>query len=214
MKIKNVSPEILINKGMDYLNDADEITLSCNAYSQEGAQYEARILEKGFILVSSETVGRDFEIDRRTYRKKTEAEINSESLQFQMNKLANDFAVKVYVVRDTSMTTGVELIMQERDKQIERYGFTAKHHVDNDEYYLDHQIAEAVIGLLSPEVHGACPEKVGAPEGWDADWFTRMMLKTERERLIIAGALLSAELDRVQLLLKLDEIKSQECEKE
>jgi hypothetical protein len=83
----------------------------------------------------------------------------------------------------------IELINKERAEQIAKHGRTLKR---DKEQNTDGQLAEAANKLL---FHGNdIPE---APLPWDRDIWARMCAKPRRERLIIAGALLLAEEDRL-----------------
>lgn len=95
------------------------------------------------------------------------------------------------------MKTGIELITEEREKQISKYGFTAEHHAYHDEWYLKGQMAYAA-SLLSEPNRNDCYRKK-PPYGWDNEWFRKMMNKDYKERLIAAGALIASELDRIEL---------------
>lgn len=83
--------------------------------------------------------------------------------------------------------TGIELIAQERYEQKVKHGRTVK-----EDYQLnaDYQLVDASIKLLKG---GLSP----APEGWDDSIWNKMISKSEQERLIIAGALIAAEIDRL-----------------
>jgi len=95
------------------------------------------------------------------------------------------------------MKTGVELIAEERLKQIEKHGFTGEHHAEHPEWYEEGQMIEAACYLLSVNVVFVLEF---TPLHWDAKWFKRLCDKPYKERLIIAGALISAEIDRLREL--------------
>ena len=90
-------------------------------------------------------------------------------------------------------TIGAQLIADERQKQIDKHGFTAQHHVNHPEWYENGQLKRAARSLLlNPlSIH------VETPENWDEVWFKDLSNRTDKERLIIAGALIAAELDRL-----------------
>ena len=48
------------------------------------------------------------------------------------------------------MKTGIELITEERKKQIDKHGFTAEHHVNHPEWYDRLQLEDAAINILHP----------------------------------------------------------------
>lgn len=87
--------------------------------------------------------------------------------------------------------SGIELIGQERKEQIEKHGRTIEHDIIiNDKG----QLIDAVIGILDEHVE----HKI--PEGWDIDICHYMARKPYLDRLIIAGALIAAEIDRINYL--------------
>lgn len=90
------------------------------------------------------------------------------------------------------MKTGIELIAQERKEQIEKHDRT----VAKDKLYnKKKQLALAAISIGHPMGHII---NYDAPEGWNEQLFIKMKQKPYKERLIIAGALIAAELDRLQ----------------
>ncbi len=86
------------------------------------------------------------------------------------------------------MKTGVELIAIEREEQIKKHGFTKQH--DADTHY-EGNIVEVVKVVLANK------EAKDFPLGWER-FSGKMSKKTYKEKLIIAGALLAAEIDRLQ----------------
>lgn len=100
------------------------------------------------------------------------------------------------------MKTGIELITEERQKQIDKHGFTAEHHALNTEkWYNKQQLLSAAIRLVDYEEDGVTSiYKKLVPENWDKGWWERLCEKPVKERLIIAGALIAAELDRLNYI--------------
>lgn len=89
------------------------------------------------------------------------------------------------------MKTGIELIAEERDEQIKKHHFTVEEDVQvNDQQ----QLAIAAMWLID----GSIEKQNYCPAEWDSDIWQRMARKSYRERLIIAGALIAAEIDRIQ----------------
>lgn len=93
------------------------------------------------------------------------------------------------------MNTGIELIAIERKEQIEKHGW------DNDSEWESGELAQAAIYCLTLK-------RKDYPKNW-GDWFyKRIQLKKNRmgwnvfkiEMRKIAGALLAAEIDRLQAL--------------
>lgn len=104
------------------------------------------------------------------------------------------------------MKTGIELITEERQKQIDKHGFTAEHHALNSEkWYDEHQLTSCASLLIHQEQEDGLRESLinlGETQlkNWDLNWFRNMMERSDRERLIIAGALIAAELDRLNYI--------------
>lgn len=94
------------------------------------------------------------------------------------------------------MKTGIELITEERQKQIDKHGFTAEHHALNSgKWYDKGQLIEAANTLSMPEIKSCF-----VPINWDIVWFDKLCKRPYKERLIIAGALIAAELDRLNYI--------------
>lgn len=100
------------------------------------------------------------------------------------------------------MKSGIELIAEERQKQIDKHGFTGKHHASHPEWYDKLQLQRAAASLILPDIMEIMSgEKVNVdgvetPEGWNAEWFNNLMHRPRKQRLIITAALIAAELDR------------------
>jgi len=91
---------------------------------------------------------------------------------------------------------GVELIANERKKQIEKHGFTAEHHAKHPEWYCNNQLIEAANTLTMVTIKSYC-----IPLNWDAEWFKKLCSRNYGERLIIAAALLASEWDRLDYIV-------------
>ena len=91
------------------------------------------------------------------------------------------------------MKTGIELIAQERKEQIEKHGRTVEQDVKLNSSY---QLAIGASKLLAYPAESNNHKL--PPNGWDVDIYKKMQDKPYKERLIIAGALIAAELDRLQ----------------
>lgn len=83
--------------------------------------------------------------------------------------------------------TGIELISKERSEQIEKHGYSLQM---DSVLNTDYQLSYAATALLRFP-------RGGAPKGWDPIGWVKIAEKPYRERLIIAGALIAAELDRL-----------------
>ena len=88
------------------------------------------------------------------------------------------------------MKTGIELIAQERKEQIEKHGRTVAY-----------DIAENHSGRLTDAAYGLIIHKYAfMPDNWDREIVNKMLAKSYKDRLVIAGALIAAEIDRIQNL--------------
>ena len=92
--------------------------------------------------------------------------------------------------------TGIELIAKERKEQIEKHDISVKNDAQFNSLMLFNGITPipiAVIGILDDSFQHA-------PVHWDKKMLDKIRKKPYKERLIIAGALLAAEIDRVQFM--------------
>jgi len=88
---------------------------------------------------------------------------------------------------------GLELIAKERQEQIEKHGRTVE---QDKELNHQHQLSEAAAYLAWYFIEEAdCRHE--APEGWNLEVWQKMHDKPYEERLVLAGALIAAELDRI-----------------
>ena len=99
------------------------------------------------------------------------------------------------------MKTGIELITEERQRQIEVEGWTKEH----DAEHKNGELAKAAICYADPNVYCHQENRIIRhripnhfwPKQWDIHWFK----PTDRIRdLVKAGALIAAEIDRLQAL--------------
>jgi hypothetical protein len=81
------------------------------------------------------------------------------------------------------MKTGIELIAEERQEQIEKHGYN----IEEDQHYEYDALLEAAKKLLNND-----PEP---PYAWSYKIWEHMINKPENERVIRAGAFLAAHLD-------------------
>jgi hypothetical protein len=96
------------------------------------------------------------------------------------------------------MKTGIELIHQERSEQLSKHNRTVEMDIRQNKYK---QLSIGASKLLFKDQQIDIYEefKNGLPPfGWDEDIWRRMYGKSYKERLTIAGALIAAELDRIQ----------------
>lgn len=99
------------------------------------------------------------------------------------------------------MKTGIELIAQERKEQIEKHGFDVS---EDAQFYEQQELRRAAMYALTLD------DLTHYPSTWD-HWFANKMMDKRRrmssnefdiERLKIAGALIAAEIDRLNESLK------------
>jgi len=94
------------------------------------------------------------------------------------------------------MRTGIELIAQERKEQIEKHGRRIERDVAQNGAS---QLVSAALHLLGrSSVFDFDEEEDFVPNGWDKAIYDKMNQKTYEQRLVIAGALIAAEIDRIQ----------------
>lgn len=98
---------------------------------------------------------------------------------------------------------GISLIAKERTEQLTKHGRSV---------YLD--FLQNSDGQLSDAASKLCVDDKGGywstellPTGWDQVIWDKMTNKSYKERLIIAGALIAAEIDRIIFIEKDDKIK-------
>lgn len=86
----------------------------------------------------------------------------------------------------TQVKTGLELIAEERQEQIKKHGRSIEEDV---KYNANQELRYGAIFLLTNR---------GYPKSWDKKWKEKFLKKSYLEQLVIAGALLAAEIDRLQ----------------
>ena len=85
---------------------------------------------------------------------------------------------------------GILLIAQERQEQIDKHGRSVRYDAEFNRFG---QFQDAAIMLMQTD-----RAKMNPPSLWDKSLWNKMIIKPEKERLIIAGALIAAEIDRIQ----------------
>ena len=88
------------------------------------------------------------------------------------------------------MKNGIQLITQEREEQIVKHGITISQDVEFNSRF---QLIEGAISLLEESPHLL----TSAPYKWDIKRWEKMITKPYEERLVIAGALIADEIDRL-----------------
>lgn len=93
------------------------------------------------------------------------------------------------------MKTGIELIQDERNEQIHKHGFSLE---KDKQYYQKGELKQAAQYCLMLAKFGYYEDKkVFWPHGWDWHYEQKITNKTKVGKLIVAGALLLAEGERV-----------------
>jgi len=103
----------------------------------------------------------------------------------------------------SNTTTGADLIALERNRQVLEEGWTLEH----DDYHVDHELAQAAACYAWPEPR---PIEVKKAWPWDREWWKPTLPASGAESdwrekrdarvrdLVKAGALIAAEIDRLQ----------------
>ena len=92
--------------------------------------------------------------------------------------------------------TGIELIAKERKEQLEKHGISVKNDAQFNSMMQFNGLCAlpiATIGLIDDSFQHV-------PMHWDKKRLDKMRKKQYKERLIIAGAFIAAELDRIQFI--------------
>lgn len=90
------------------------------------------------------------------------------------------------------MKTGIELIAEERQRQIDVEGWTAEH----DDQYNKRELARAAASYAMYLSSGI--EFIRTIWPWDWSWWKPSERKDDIRNLAKAGALIAAEIDRLQ----------------
>ena len=93
------------------------------------------------------------------------------------------------------LETGLEKIAREREEQMVKHGRTIYYDVVNN---TANQLSEAASLLAYDQTNCLHPMEIAddyCPTGWDKEIWSKMVHKPFEERLVIAGALIAAQLD-------------------
>ena len=89
------------------------------------------------------------------------------------------------------MKTGIELISREREEQLTKHGRTIeKDFLENNEC----QLMSGAVELITLHIAESLPIN------WNDDLCVKICNKSYKERLVIAGALIAAEIDRLNYI--------------
>lgn len=94
-------------------------------------------------------------------------------------------------ISHNNMKTGIELISQEREEQIVKHNYS----IQEDVEYNDGQQLPTAAMLL---IEGGMKAEAICPSEWGKEKWIKMVNKSYKDRLVIAGALIAAEIDRLQ----------------
>lgn len=92
--------------------------------------------------------------------------------------------------------TGIDQIIIERNEQLTTHKRTVAQDKANN---TEHQLTDAATQLIVnfPPEFQEVYEAQTPPIGWDTEIWKHMLSKPYKERLVIAGALIAAEIDRI-----------------
>lgn len=104
------------------------------------------------------------------------------------------------------MKTGIELIAKERERQLSVEGWTPQH----DDEHTDNSLAKAAACYAMPEDERKNYQSFSSSHGWYPRWwpkswsleFWKPTPKNRIKELVKAGALIAAEIDRLNRLPK------------
>lgn len=95
--------------------------------------------------------------------------------------------------------SGSELIAIEREDQVFKHNRPIVYDLKNNRN-------GELLMMVDALIHGM------TPDNWDRALVDRMMTKTLQQRLVIAGALIAAEIDRLNLLAQVNRANGVPCE--
>jgi hypothetical protein len=90
--------------------------------------------------------------------------------------------------------TGIELISKERQEQIEKHNISIEDDLINNKA---HQLSESAAVLATEKFPSDRSRLICMPKEWNDEACLKMCKKDRFNRLIIAGALIAAELDKM-----------------
>jgi hypothetical protein len=90
--------------------------------------------------------------------------------------------------------TGIDLIAEEREEHFKKHKLSV---LEDSLKNTDKELIVAVKAILDEQ-----PSTMSFPRNWDNAVVAKMANKSYKERLIIAGSLIAAEIDRLQLIEK------------
>lgn len=94
------------------------------------------------------------------------------------------------------MKSGIELIAQERQEQIEKHGFSVK---DDAEYYKLYELLQAALFCIDQAIPAGYGLKtgIGWPQNWGREFEVKILSKDVVGQLKVAGAFIAAQIDKI-----------------
>lgn len=93
------------------------------------------------------------------------------------------------------MKTGIELIAEERERQISKEGYTPEH----DDYHCKGELVDAAINYCEVTLNSpSAAKKSPPPPQWPFEKASWKPSDDPIRNLVKAGALIAAEIDRIQ----------------
>ncbi len=108
-------------------------------------------------------------------------------------------AERVFKKVEHNQHSGINLIAAEREQQITRHNKTISHDLNINKYGQLRQMARLLLSYVDENVINDGFLKPLSPIGWFSGRVYRFASKTYKDRLIIAGALIAAEIDRISV---------------
>lgn len=95
--------------------------------------------------------------------------------------------------------TGIELMSQERQEHFSKHNRSVE---GDKQQNIEYQLPDAAGALIAPVPEGMEESYVNInkdypPVGWNHEIWEGMLKKPYKDRLIIAGSLIAAEIDRI-----------------
>jgi hypothetical protein len=106
--------------------------------------------------------------------------------QFQEGWTEYEPANKKTTQPNTDMKNGIEMIKAERERQIEVCGYSLQH----DQNYTGEELIQFATFLLTLNLQYF-------PKNWDAKHAAKALQRSEVDNQVIAGAIIAANLDRI-----------------
>lgn len=100
-----------------------------------------------------------------------------------------DILLSELIKRYSDVSAGVKCIATEREEQISKHGWS----LEDDQSYSDEQLLKAALFCIDQK-------RFEWPFGWIAKFRDKVLLKNRIQQLAVAGALIAAEIDRLQMI--------------